>query len=296
MKKFFVVLVLGTFFASCEETAPYINLSPSNSFKDTTYVTDNVPAAQQSMILIEEFTGVRCPNCPDAQLEAKTISANNPGRINILTIHPKGLLNSLTTPFSTDIGDKHTSKYDFRTDAGKEIFNMVGVTSSLPRGSVNRRLFSSETERAIDYQKWANYVNGELTKSTPVNIELNSYFTKNDSIAVEVTLTYTEAVGDSNYLTIAVLENGMVDVQEKKVGPTVIYDEEYEHEHVLRAVVSDFYGDLLKAKLERGRVFKKLYLYKRDPLWVKDNLKVMAIVNSNTTVKNVIHSKEADIK
>jgi hypothetical protein len=80
------------------------------------------------------------------------------------------------------------------------------------------------------------------------------------------------------------------------VGPTVIYDEEYEHEHVLRAVVSDFYGDLLKAKLERGRVFKKLYLYKRDPLWKKDNLKILAIVNSNTTVKNVIHSKEADIK
>jgi hypothetical protein len=213
-----------------------------------------------------------------------------------MTIHPKGLLNSLTTPFSIDIGDKHTSKEDFRTTAGAEIFNMIGVTSALPRGSVNRRLFSGETERAIDYQKWANYVNGELTKSTPVNIELNSFFTKNDSIAVEITLTYTEAVSDSNYLTIALLENGMIDVQEKKVGPTVIYDEEYEHEHVLRAVVSDFYGDLLKAKLERGRVFKKLYLYKRDPLWKMDNLKILAIVNSNTTVKNVIHSKEADIK
>ena len=296
MKQIIAILLMGTFFASCEETAPYINLSPSNSFQDTTYITEKIPAAQQSTVLIEEFTGVRCPNCPDAQLEAKTISANNPGRINILTIHPKGLLNMLTTPFSIDIGDKHTSKYDFRTDAGKEIFNMIGVTGSLPRGSVNRRLFSGEIERAIDYQKWANYVNGELNKSTPVNIELNSYFTRNDSIAVEITLTYTEAVSDSNYLTIAVVENGMIDVQEKKVGPTVIYDEEYDHEHVLRAVVSDFYGDLLKANLERGRVFKKLYLYKRDPLWVKDNLKVLAIVNSNTTIKNVIHSKEADIK
>jgi PBP1b-binding outer membrane lipoprotein LpoB len=35
MKKILSILVLASFFASCEETAPYINLSPSNSFKDT---------------------------------------------------------------------------------------------------------------------------------------------------------------------------------------------------------------------------------------------------------------------
>ncbi|MCA0427734.1 MAG: Omp28-related outer membrane protein [Bacteroidetes bacterium] len=300
MKKFLSLFGLisasALLLSSCEETPPYINLTPSNSFVDTTYITNNVPAAQAPNVLIEEFTGVRCPNCPAAQTEAKNIAANNPGRINIMTIHPLGLLNSLTTPFSVDIGDKHTSKYDFRTLAGKEIFSMVGVTSQLPRGDVNRRLFSAESERAIDYPKWANYVAQELAKNTPVNIDLKSYITANDSIAVEVTLTYTEAVSDSNYLTLAVLEDGMEDVQEKNEGGTTIYVEDYEHEHVLRAVITDYYGDLLKAELVRGRVFKKLYLYKRDEKWVKQNLSILALVNSNTTKKDVIHSMSVKIK
>jgi len=88
----------------------------------------------------------------------------------------------------------------------------------------------------------------------------------------------------------------MEDVQEKNEGGTTIYVEDYEHEHVLRAVITDYYGDLLKAELVRGRVFKKLYLYKRDEKWVKQNLSILALVNSNTTKKDVIHSMSVKIK
>lgn len=295
-KFIFSILTVYLVVTACKETPPYINLTPSNVNTDTTYIIQQIPAAQASTVLIEDFTGVRCPNCPDAQVEAKNLMANNPGRVHVITIHPLNLLNSLTKPLSIDIGDEVSSKYDFRTLAGKEIFSLIGITNALPKGAVNRRLFSGETERAIDYQKWAANVNAELTKNSPVNIDLNCFFTAQDSIAIDLTLTYTEALTDSNYITVAIIENELKDVQERKTGATVINDTAYVHEHVLRAVVTDFYGDLLKAPLVRGRVFKKILLYKRDPNWNKNHLKIIAFVHGNTTIKNVIHSKEADIQ
>lgn len=302
-KILYVFLFLGVLiFASCEEEPPYINLTPEAVITDTTYVVAAVPAAQQRNILIEEFTGVRCPNCPDAQTEAKTISNNNPGRIHIITIHPLGLLNSLTTPFSKNIGDKHDSKFDMRTEAGKQIFQLIGVTQQLPTGAVNRRLFNGETNIAVDFTKWAAFVNAELNASTPVNINVDAKLT-GDSVEVECLLTYTQQTSDSSYLTLALIEEGIVDVQERKLpSGTIVYEEDYEHNHVLRAVITGTLGDLLNPKLstgytlEAGRTFKKVYRYKLGSDWNKNNLQVVAYVHGDPAKKVVINAREVQVK
>ncbi len=290
------ILLLTLFIiSSCKETPPYINLKPSNASVDTTYVSIPAPTPEQKNVVIEEFTGVRCPNCPKAQLEATKISDNNPGRINIITAHPLNEYNSLTTPFGS--GEPHPSKYDFRTDAGAQIFNMTGKESgSLPIGNVNRKLHSGETRFNISFDKWSAAVTTELALPTPVNINVNANNT-GDSISIECTLKYTESVLDSHYVSIFIIESGMVDVQESTdINGLPIYEENYVHRHVLRAVVTDYFGDLLKAKLEPGRVFYKKYKFKRDPAWVKTNLDVIASVHMNTTKKYVVHSKETPVK
>ncbi len=292
---FFVVIIL---FQACEEEPPYINFAPDSTVGDTTYIKLPAPTPQAKNVLIEEYTGVRCPNCPKAQSEAKLISDNNPGRINILTIHTLGgIYNPLTTPFDEARGDKHTSKFDFRTDPGTKINQLTGpgVTSSLPLGNINRKLFSGESVRNIEYQKWSSKVTEELGLTTPANINIQA---KNiaDSIEIELTVTYTETVADSNYVTVIVLESEMEDVQESRDNNgNSIYVENYIHKHVLRGVVTDYYGDLLKASYEPGRVFYKKYRIKRDPKWNPAHLDVLAMVHLNTTKKNVLHSKEVKV-
>lgn len=289
------ILVAFTFLNACKEEPPYINFTPDRTVGDTTYLVLPAPAPEAKNILIEEFTGVRCPNCPKAQAEAKLISNNNPGRINVVTIHPLNKLNALTRPFDKIIGDAHTSAYDFRTDAGAQIFEMVGLSGSLPIGNVNRKLFNGEQTRNIDYPKWSARVTEELELTTPVNIKLSA---KNiaDSVEIELTLTYTERITDSNFVTVAIMEGEMEDVQESKDNNgNVIYEEKYIHNHVLRAVVTGYFGDLLKASYEPGRVFYKKYRIKRDAKWNAANLDVLAMVHLNTTKKNVLHSKEAKV-
>jgi hypothetical protein len=111
-----------------------------------------------------------------------------------------------------------------------------------------------------------------------------------------VVLTYTEVVADSNFLTVAILESEMEDVQESKdANGNVIYVEQYMHNHVLRSVVTSYFGDLLKGSYEPGRVFYKKYRIKKDVKWNPANLDVLAMVHLNTTKKDVIHSKEVKV-
>ncbi len=300
MKKilFALSLLVGVaLLSSCEEIPPYINFEPESVVEDTTYVSSEIPTAQQRQIVIEEITGVRCPNCPTAQAEAKAISARFPNRVNILTLHPLNKVNALTTPFDPARGDKHLSKYDFRTQAGALIFEMVGISNSLPVGNVNRIKFPGEISANTDYQKWSAFSEAELAKPTPLNLEVTA---KNigEEVEIRVKVTYTQAVSDSNYLSVAILESDLEDVQESRdAGGASIYVEDYIHNHVLRAMASSFFGDLLKADYVSGRVFIKTYRFKRDDAkWNKNNLEVLVFVNKDVSKKEIIHSAEVKVQ
>src|SRR5688572_24500027 len=60
-------------FLSCEEEPPFIDFSPPYKTKDTTYINLTIPPAQNKAVLIEDITGVRCVNCPDAAKKARDI-------------------------------------------------------------------------------------------------------------------------------------------------------------------------------------------------------------------------------
>jgi hypothetical protein len=292
----FSLVVSIAFLSSCEEIPPYINFEPEAVVEDTTYVSSEIPTPQPRQIVIEEITGVRCPNCPAAQAEAKAISNKYPGRVNITTIHPLNRVSALTTPFDPARGDKHKSKYDFRTQAGAALFDLVGISSSLPVGNVNRIKFPGEISGNIEYQKWSAYSDAELAKSTPLNLEVSA---KNigEDVEIRVKVTYTQAVSDSNYLSVAILESDIEDVQESRdINGASIYVEDYIHNHVLRAMASSFFGDLLKAAYTPGRVFIKTYRYKRAAGWNPANLDVLVFVNKDVTKKEIIHSAEAKVQ
>ncbi len=263
---------------------------------ETTYVTLPAPAAEKRNVLIEIFTGVRSVNCPNALKVAAAIAENNPNRIQILSIYPKGKLSALTNPFDSSMGDPYTSKYDFRSESGARIYEQLGPSISLPAGCVNRKLYPGEASRLLDYQKWAATVTDELNMATPVNIAMTAKNT-DDVITIDVTLKYTANVSDAaHYLTIALTESNLLDCQETRDSSgTMLIQPNYEHKHVLRAVASTGYGDFLNGSLETGRVFVKRYTVKCDSSWVKSNLDVIGIVHLNSIHQTVVHTREVHV-
>ena len=292
MKNIFKIFTESLLLVSaCEEEIPTgLNLLPERSIFDTTYITNILPAPQQTNVLIEDFTGVKCANCPRAQLTAKNIVAANLKRVFVMGIHPgKGLLNSFVSPFKTP-GDDHDSKYDFRTDEGADIITFLGSSGALPIGSINRTKFSGESAILIDDTKWNGYTLSLLNNNSIVNIDTFSnkgvYFVEANKIRMNLKLSYTASTNDSQYISIAIIENSLVDFQ--KSGSVTI--EDYDHEHVLRRMVTPSTGTQLKASIIGGRVFEKTYEYEINPgtdiNWNKENLKLLVFVHNGTNGTN----------
>jgi len=95
--KFIAYCLLPTaclFLHSCKEVGPDINLHGNqNAVSDTTYIESPVATAETKNVVIEEFTGVRCPNCPQGHVVIANIKAANPGRVITVRLHPNNYVN-----------------------------------------------------------------------------------------------------------------------------------------------------------------------------------------------------------
>jgi hypothetical protein len=310
MKNAALILGFGLFSIlwGCKEEPPYINYDEPKTTIDTTWVKPSVSDAQVKQVLLEDVTGVKCVNCPDAAKIAHDLSIANPDKINIVSMHPNiAALNFFCAPIKEP---GHTSKYDFRTQAAADICtNIIGVPNTLPKGGINRRKFSDQTDILMDRTNWTAKANDELAVPTPVNInlalvtEINGNAVAANEIWIDVTIEYTAAVSDTNYLTIVLLEDSIIDVQEytdySQPVPVAGYNNNYVHMHVMRDAMTASTGDLINKKdapLVPGRVFLKRYKYTvTNSLWKRKQMHAVAYVHKNSAEKNVIQSNHVSL-
>lgn len=293
-------------FSSCEEEPPFIDYNPPKILFDTTYIDNNIPAPQRKITLLEDISGVKCPNCPDATKIALATKTELQGRLNLVVIHPNiSALGSFVDPVTTPF----VSKQDFRTDAGKAICEqIIGTPNSLPRGSVDRVKFTDQLAILTDRTIWNAKIKERDALTTPVNLEIKQLPAAANQILIEVSMHYTQAQTDSNYLSVMLLEDSMIDVQEyQTVVDGIItqkFDSAYVHNHVLRDMFTLYTGELLNKSgitLTAGRVIKKRYLYNIPsdrPRFIitKKHTKILAFVHRNSaTNKDVLQSQEIEI-
>jgi hypothetical protein len=307
MKNLFFVFGLMAIIWGCKEEPPYINYDEPNTTIDTTWLKTSPSAAQVKQVLVEDFTGVKCANCPDATKITVALQDANPGRVNVVGIQLLNLQDPYTKPIDED---GHKSKQDMRTQAGSDIaINIVGIPSSLPSGDVNRVKFDDKPEILLSRTDWTAKTNAELTKPTPVNInlawvtEINGKPVADNEIWVDVILEYTEALSDTNYLTIMLLEDSIIDVQEyvdyTPFPPVTSFNDNYVHMHVLRGIMTATTGDLINKKdapLVPGRTFLKRYKYTvTNSLWKRKHMKAIAFVHKNNAAKDILQSVEVEL-
>ena len=173
-------------------------------------------------VLIEDFTGHLCTNCPDAAREISAIHDLYPNQIIVLAIHA-------TTEYARPYSDAQTDfQYDFRTKWGEEWDNNFGASEiGLPRGMVNRIGGQSPT---LGKDEWAAVVANELKKEIDLEINISS---NSESITVTSDIQ-NNIIGNFN-LVVCLAESNIINWQKDGVNNV----EDYEHNHVLRTVLID---------------------------------------------------------
>jgi hypothetical protein len=292
MKKIFAFSASCIFLlASCTEKDVLIDFSLKEGVTDTTYIA--APETPQTRnVLIEEFTGASCTNCPAGHdLVRNLIAATDTGRIVALAYHTLdggGIFEPI---------DKKGVKslYDFRTDEATQIGkNIYEGLQSIPTAGIDRAQVG--TSLLINRPQWANETNKRLLVAPMANMYLSStYFAAINQVKVNVKVVYTSDVNTKNAINLGVVESKIIDAQE---FPDRI-EVNYEHNHVFRKGLTPYNGysvlDSIATK-KAGRVYEFNYVFTPDEKWNLDNCYVIAYINNTTGNKEILQAKEVKLK
>lgn len=279
------VLALGiaVTMQACKEVGPDINLGNNeNVIADTTYVESPVAAVEQKNVVIEEFTGVRCPNCPQGHVIINNLKTQNPGKIVAISLHP---INSLGAPYSFSI-------HDFRSQDAQGLFDYLGQIGLQPAAGIDRMKFGGENAVLLDKSKWQTRFNEELAIAPPVNVLLEkTYDSTNRELTIVAEVHYTQTITEENKLTVLLTESGMVTPQ---LDGSII-DTFYVHKDIMRTYITATQGDQITTTREAGRVVRRVYKKVLDAAWKPENMYIVAFVHEYVNSKRVYQGKEIHI-
>ncbi len=261
MKKILITISCGValFFQSCKEVPPVINFG-SQHVSDTTYVLSAIPAAQPHNVLIEEFTGEGCSNCPAAHTQLDQLGDANPGRLNVISIY-----DTSNSPIHLP---PEGAAFDLRSaDASAITLSTIYTTNqttsygNLPGGGVDRVPVSPGTTTWLGASAWSGLISSRLTIADSINLDISSTYASGIA-TITAKVTYLYRTASLQNLSVAIVEDSIIDYQEKPFG---IVDTAYVFKDVLVSYVTPLpFGDPLLdtiATKEAGRFVQRVYNY-----------------------------------
>lgn len=282
MKKVFITICgCAILFAGCTEKGPPIDFSNGvrndTTHNDTTYLVSPIPTPDLHNVLAEEFTGQSCANCPAAHDLLNSLATA--GRLNTLGLYITGL--GQTKPPTG-------AAYDFRNAIATEISSNIyqgGPGSGIPCGGIDRVPVGGSL--LLYAPSWTDAYNQRLSMADSVNLSVtSSYNATNDTATITATVTYLQQVSTRQNLSIAIVEDSIIDLQEIPSG----IDNNYLFTNVFRDMVTSApYGDPVlptKTVKEPGRVERRIYTYKVNPAWKAKHCRVIAFVNYSNSELN----------
>jgi len=272
-----LILLAGLIFTliiySCDEVPDEYLETKGTSKDDTTFV---------KKVLIEDYTGFTCGNCPTAHLEAARLDEEYGGNVIVLAVHASYYAKPTTA-----------HPYDFRTETATEWDNFFGVsTSGLPNGMVGRRGYLTGNY-ILKHDSWQKAADEILAEKPIVSLDISAiYLKENRQVLAFVTYMYNDKLDKYHNLNVCIVEDSIVQYQKwYKHEPEDIGD--YVHNHVFRAPMNGTWGEKLNTQLG---IKTYSYTIPEDKDWRPAKLKVVAFISDVGNSYEVLQVEEADVK
>lgn len=208
------------------------------------------PEAAKRVVLLEDFTGQRCVNCPKANDVIEQLQGEYGNTLIAVSIHggPLGFKGNATTiGLATTLGDEYYSHWNLEYQ---------------PVALVNRHA-------PVNYSEWTAEVREEAARPTTLSVGGNAALL-DGGISLSVSVMSTEGA-TSGYLQVWLVEDSIRALQ---LMPDGSPNHEYVHNHVLRTDVNGAWGEVFS--LAEGEMKDFLYEQDIDPAWNVENLRIVA--------------------
>jgi thiol-disulfide isomerase/thioredoxin len=237
-------------------------------------------------VMVEDFTGHMCGNCPQAHLQAQSLKNTYGENVVVVAVHAGGF--ARVVPF---LG----YDYDFRTPMGTELeaHYQADALTGLPIGLVNRRLWNGGA--LTRFADWGSEVGTVLAEAPKMRMELTSNYNPTDrSISVDANLEYF-VTGNADHQIVAIItEDSIIAQQEDYSLPAPTHVEDYVHMHVLRGPISTggTWGLPVKNNtIVLGEKLQFTFDSVLDSSYVAKNCHVVVFVHNNAT-KEILQVEE----
>lgn len=269
-----ILAVMSLFFYGCEKIDPPYKTDHDIEPPDTTTVVKRV--------LLEDYTGHDCVNCPTAAVAAEDLKELYGERLVVMAVHA-GYFARPTSELPED----------FRTNAG-EVWDpfFIGVLGN-PNGLVNR-VEKASGNYVFNFGEWSTAVSLELEKEAEAKITIENKFEQN-KLTSTVTSEFLNALDGTYNLLFCITQDSLTGPQKNNdtnVGETPII-ENYMFMHVLR-YTNSVWGDLVTDNVEVGKEYESTFTVEFEEDWVPENCHVVAFI-SNSETKTVVQVKEAKV-
>lgn len=221
-KIFSLLLVIAAFtFHSCDKIdAPYGQtveiVNPSDSIVQK--------------VLLEDFTGFHCTNCPNAHRKAQQLVDVYGDRLLVLGLH----VGIYAQP--NIWGPLYT--YDFRTTTATDIYTTLANNEPLPVGMVNR----TEYQGAIPLfnGSWPSAVAAAMAQTPRAGIKFTNmtYNATTRAISGSVNVQFVQTIADEANISFYVVEDSIIQPQLDN-GVDI---PAYLHKHVIRGALNTTWG------------------------------------------------------
>lgn len=217
----------------------------------------------QRAILLEEYTGQRCTNCPDGHKAIAEITASLGDSVVAVGIHASNL--GINTPVG------------LKTQTGEAYFQAAG-SPAMPTGVINMQ--TDPTQVSL----WGSTINRLIMNPTPFTVKAKATI---DGDNYDIDVAFSAGEDYTGNLMVWICENDIVRYQLDH-GVSV---NDYVHNHVFRAAVTeDIWGDAVTLKAHEAQ--HKSYSYPIDQYWNRDNIYVVAFLYNQDGVAQVTQTAQ----
>jgi hypothetical protein len=299
---------------SCDEVDPpyTVQNTGNNAVNDSSCAFIANGYATYRKVLIEDYTGHLCGNCPFAAgVINNTLHPLYGDTVIAVGVHASpGNQFTETCPPATYPQGAFAPAYseDFRTVAGQAWLSFFSVSSN-PKGMVSRLGYPATHVKSPT--AWATATATIAGDPADVGIQIiNTYNSTYGELKVCVKTTYLSALTGTYYLSVLLVEDSIHAWQEDytlpNTPPLYYNDTNYIHRHVMRgAINSDFGVQLNTAPVAAGDTARNSYLINlnslpstintTNPVLNASRCSVVAFVYDNAT-KEILQAEEAEVE
>jgi hypothetical protein len=235
-------------------------------------------------IVLEDFTGHQCSNCPDATKEAKRLQALYGNQLIIIAPH--------VGHFANTNGD---FSRNFKVPEGEELNQFFGINGALPSGLVNRRRTNNVWK--LNYLSWGSAAQTASLLRSPFLLTVSSTYnpaTREIQLQSNI-LVATLPQRVQHNIMVYLTEDSVLSPQLHKPPVGIVSD--YFHRYVFRGSLNGTFGEMISSgDFVVGDTIKRNFTGTLNAEWNASTMHAVVLVAQHTnTQREIVQARQVKL-